>query len=278
MSAIEEFQAAIQGVATRRRPIDRRHRPAPARVGRRRSPTASVLTNAHNIRGDAGHRHLRRRPLGGRAAGRGRRRRRPGGHRGRHGGRDAARLGHGRRLGTRQPSSSAPRRRRAAGRGSRSAPSRRSRAPSAARVAGGSRAASSTPRRWPRARRAGRSSTPRVGSSASTRTGSARASTSRCRPMPPSERGSMPSGAASRSSGRGWASPSRRPHVARRLRRSVGLPERDGLLVRDVEEGSPAARAGIVEGDLIVVGCRQGRSPMPTSWSRRSPRPATRTR
>ena len=48
-------------------------------------------------------------------------------------------------------------------------------------------------------------------------------------------------------------------HVARRLRRSVGLPERDGLLVRDVEEGSPAARAGIVDGDLIVVGRRQAR-------------------
>ena len=29
-------------------------------------------------------------------------------------------------------------------------------------------------------------------------------------------------------------------HVARRLRRSVGLPERDGLLVRGVEDGSPA--------------------------------------
>jgi serine protease Do len=41
-------------------------------------------------------------------------------------------------------------------------------------------------------------------------------------------------------------------HVARRLRRAVGLPERDGLLVRGVEEGSPADRAGIKEGDLIV--------------------------
>jgi len=41
-------------------------------------------------------------------------------------------------------------------------------------------------------------------------------------------------------------------HVARRLRRSVGLPERDGLLVRGVEDGSPAAAAGIREGDLIV--------------------------
>jgi serine protease Do len=41
-------------------------------------------------------------------------------------------------------------------------------------------------------------------------------------------------------------------HVARRLRRSVGLPERDGLLVRGVEDGSPADRAGIQTGDLIV--------------------------
>ncbi len=59
--------------------------------------------------------------------------------------------------------------------------------------------------------------------------------------------------------GRG-ESPSRRrlgvaiapAYVARRLRRSVGLPERDGLLVRDVEDGSLASRAGIQEGDLIV--------------------------
>ena len=43
------------------------------------------------------------------------------------------------------------------------------------------------------------------------------------------------------------------PHVARRLRRAVGLPERDGLLVRWVEDGSPADRAGIEKGDLIVA-------------------------
>ncbi len=41
-------------------------------------------------------------------------------------------------------------------------------------------------------------------------------------------------------------------HVARRMRRSVGLPERDGLLVRGVEDGSLAAGAGIEAGDLIV--------------------------
>jgi len=55
-------------------------------------------------------------------------------------------------------------------------------------------------------------------------------------------------------------SPSRRtlgvavapPRVAARLRRSVGLPERDGLLVRGVEDASPAANAGIRIGDLLV--------------------------
>ena len=41
-------------------------------------------------------------------------------------------------------------------------------------------------------------------------------------------------------------------HVARRLRRSVGLPDRDGILVRGVEDGSAAANAGIEFGDLIV--------------------------
>ena len=42
-------------------------------------------------------------------------------------------------------------------------------------------------------------------------------------------------------------------HVARRLQRSVGLPERDGVLVRGVEPGSPAEAAGIAEGDLLVA-------------------------
>jgi len=40
--------------------------------------------------------------------------------------------------------------------------------------------------------------------------------------------------------------------VAARLRRSVGLGERDGLLVRGVVEGSPAEVAGIREGDLLT--------------------------
>jgi S1-C subfamily serine protease len=42
------------------------------------------------------------------------------------------------------------------------------------------------------------------------------------------------------------------PHVAAKLRRSVGLDERDGLLVRGVVDESPAAGAGIREGDLLV--------------------------
>ncbi len=41
--------------------------------------------------------------------------------------------------------------------------------------------------------------------------------------------------------------------VARRLRRAVGLPERDGLLVRGVDDGSPAAASGLLTGDLIVT-------------------------
>jgi S1-C subfamily serine protease len=41
-------------------------------------------------------------------------------------------------------------------------------------------------------------------------------------------------------------------HVARGLRRAVGLPDAEGLLVRQVEEDSPAAKGGLQEGDLIV--------------------------
>src|SRR3984957_7905800 len=42
-------------------------------------------------------------------------------------------------------------------------------------------------------------------------------------------------------------------HVARRLRRAVGLPDADGLLIREVGENTPAARAGLARGDLIVA-------------------------
>ena len=40
---------------------------------------------------------------------------------------------------------------------------------------------------------------------------------------------------------------------ARRLRRAVGLEQRDGLLVRAVAPDSPASRAGILRGDMIVA-------------------------
>ena len=43
------------------------------------------------------------------------------------------------------------------------------------------------------------------------------------------------------------------PRAARRLRAAVGLPERDGLLVRAVESDSPAAAAGLEPGDLLVA-------------------------
>ena len=40
-------------------------------------------------------------------------------------------------------------------------------------------------------------------------------------------------------------------HVARTMRRAVGLPDRVGLLVRAVDDGGPAQRAGLAEGDLL---------------------------
>lgn len=45
--------------------------------------------------------------------------------------------------------------------------------------------------------------------------------------------------------------------VARRLRRAVGLPDTEGLLIQQVTEDSPAARAGLSSGDLIVAAAGQ---------------------
>lgn len=41
-------------------------------------------------------------------------------------------------------------------------------------------------------------------------------------------------------------------HVALAMQRAVGLPERPGLLVRAAEEQSPAAAAGLGEGDILT--------------------------
>jgi serine protease Do len=52
-----------------------------------------------------------------------------------------------------------------------------------------------------------------------------------------------------------------RPHLgvglvpgrtARHIRRAAGLPDRDGVLIQEVEDGSPAANAGLRRGDLVV--------------------------
>ncbi|MGC2191324.1 MAG: trypsin-like peptidase domain-containing protein [Candidatus Dormiibacterota bacterium] len=40
--------------------------------------------------------------------------------------------------------------------------------------------------------------------------------------------------------------------VARRLRSAVGLPERNGVLVRHLDEEGPAAQAGVIKGDLLT--------------------------
>ena len=42
------------------------------------------------------------------------------------------------------------------------------------------------------------------------------------------------------------------PRHARRMRSAVGLPEREGLLVRGIVPGSAAERAGLERGDLLV--------------------------
>ena len=61
-----------------------------------------------------------------------------------------------------------------------------------------------------------------------------------------------------------------RPHLgvglvpgraARHIRRAAGLPDRDGVLIQEVEDASPAAHAGLRRGDLVV---EAGASPVKT--------------
>ena len=143
------------------------------------------------------------------------------------------------------PPSSAPAPAMAAGRASPSASSRPSPAPSAGRAAGASRAASSTPHRSRRARPAAPLltasgqlvgiNTNRIGEGFYLALPADAALRSRVDALARGESPERPRlGVA--------VAPS---HVARRMRRSVGLPERDGVLVRGVEDGSLAAAAGI---------------------------------
>ena len=269
MSAIEEIGRPSPASQQQRRSFRRRHRPQLARVrrGRRRRqgphqrPQPARRRSHRHVRRralDAGHRHRCRRAM---ATWRSSRSTRPARRRSSGGPATASRS-------ARRCSASRPRS--AAGRGSRSGSCRRCRARSAGRAADGSPAASSTPRRWRRARRAG----PIVDADGNV-------------PRPqhePDRRGVLPRaagrcrrcGRGSMRSGRGESRERLRlgvaiapSHVARRLRRSVGLPIATGILVRGVEEGAPADAAGIEAGDLIVSA---GGRPiaMPTTCSTRS--------
>ena len=126
--------------------------------------------------------------------------------------------------------------------------------------AGVPRPARAADRRRHRARRAvragvvgGAGARPRaVASSASTRTASSTASTSPGRPTSRCATRSRRWPRAAGSSGCASAWPWRRPTSPPGCGESVGLDERAGLLVRGVVDGSPAAAAGIREGDLLV--------------------------
>ena len=66
------------------------------------------------------------------------------------------------------------------------------------------------------------------------------------------------------------------PRAARKLRAAVGLPDRDGLLVRGVLDGSAAAKAGLERGDLLIAAgghpAHVGRRPLRRARPRRGRR------
>ena len=245
---------AFQG----RHPVADRVGPSVVGIGRgsagraSSSPTAGPHQRPQPPR-RRGHRHLRRRPDRDRPGRRHRLGRRPRRRRGRHGRGHAARVGRRRRPVGRRRSSSPARRRRAA----------------RARVTFGSSVAIERAFRGPGGRRIGGSiehTAPLAPGSSGGPLLDADGPADRAE-HEPDRRGLLP-GASGRRRARDRESrrssageSSSRPRlgiavaparVARHLRRSVGLPERDGLLVRGVEDDSPAAQAGIREGDLIV--------------------------
>ena len=136
---------------------------------------------------------------------------------------------------------------------SRSGSCRPSSGRSAAPAAAGSRARSSTPRRSPRAR-PGRALLDAEGALVGLNTNRVGEGFYLALPADGSLKSRVDALARGESTERPRLGIAVAPaHVARRLRQSVGLPERDGVLVRGVEEGSPAAAAGIAEGDLLVA-------------------------
>ena len=208
MSILDDLSSAIRTVHDSAGPavvgIGQRH-PRQRRRHRRRSRPDQCPQPPRR----RGHRHLPRRSIDAWQGPRRRSRRRSRRDRGRHDRRHAARLVRRRGVDRRRRlrprvdrCRRGPRHRRHESRPS----SRRSGVP----VAAGSVAASSTRRRWRRARPAARSSTAAATSSGSTPTGSARASTWRVPRTQPCASESMPCRAASRSAGRGSASRSRR--------------------------------------------------------------------
>ncbi len=70
--------------------------------------------------------------------------------------------------------------------------------------------------------------------------------------------------------------------VNKDLAESFGLDKPQGALVSNVEAGSPAEKAGLKSGDVILVGRRQGGRavgrPARASSARRSPAPRSRSR
>ena len=247
MTLLQELQDTIAGIAERVGPVGRRARPrlgprvrasivAPGRVtheraraarrgGRRRVPRRRhagsaawpAPTSTSTSRSSRSTRATRRRRVGAGPA-------------------RAARAS-ARRY-------SRSRTRAGAGCASRSARCPRPSGRSAVRAGGGSAARSSTRRRCRAARRAARSSTPTAGCSASTPF-AMDGGLILALPADAALQRRVEALAAGEAEARPRLGVALAPaRAARRMRSAVGLPERDGLLVRAVVDDSPAATAG----------------------------------